>query len=543
VKAQDLKLEEIIDFKEGSLSLHGRRLVIHSIHAFAQLRRDLIENFGIEQARHIFTRFGFYGGNADAAAMKRIFKWDNILEWIKAGPRMHLLQGVTNVVTKSLQVDQEQGRFYMEVDWPNSGEAEEHLIEFGKADQCICWMLVGYASGYATFCLKRNVFFVEQKCVAQGDRICSAVGKDQDSWGEELKPYLPYFLEVDNIQEKIQELTVQLKHKTRELASQRKRLKELIQNENDEFVEVRSPSFQHVLDLAHRVAQFDSSLVITGESGVGKEILARYIHKRSTRSGGKFVAINCSALPETLLESELFGHKAGAFTGAIRDRIGLFEQAQKGTILLDEIGDVSPAMQRKLLRVLQEQEIMRVGESTPRNIDVRVMAATNRNLAEEIKKGRFREDLYYRLAVVEIVVPPLRERRDDILPLTRLFVKQFAKKLHLPQLRLDAGCLDYLLEYSWPGNVRELENAMERAAVLCRNNTISPEYLPPAVTQSAAASLAAQSTNRTLAQVENGYIQSVLELVNQNQTRAAAILGISTTTLWRKLKGRKEFSP
>ena len=539
MKAEDLKLNEIIDFKEGHLSLHGRRLVIHPIHAFAQLRRDLVDKLGMEHARRIFTRFGFYWGNADAAAMTRIFEWDNITEWLKAGPRMHALQGDTKVITKSLHIDEEKGTFNMEVDWPNSGEAEEHRAEFGKTDHCVCWILVGYASGYATLCLKRNVYFVEQKCIAKGDRICSAIGKDAESWGEEITPYLPYFQEIENIQSKIQELTVQLKRKDRELATQRKRLKALEHKETGSFVEVRSPSFRRALELANRVARFGSSVLITGESGVGKEILARHIHKLSPRNSKDFLAVNCAALPETLLESELFGHKAGSFTGAIKDRLGLFEQANKGTVFLDEIGDVSPAMQMKLLRVLQEQEITRVGENKPRKIDVRVMAATNRNLSEEIQKGTFREDLYYRLAVVEVAVPPLRDRKDDILPLTRFFVKQFAKKLDLPQLRLDAGCLDYLLNYAWPGNVRELENAIERAAVLCKDDLILPEYLPPAVTQTMPLSATTQSTNRTLAQVENDYINSVLATTSHNQTRTAAILGISTTTLWRKLKNQK----
>ena len=193
--------------------------------------------------------------------------------------------------------------------------------------------------------------------------------------------------------------------------------------------EVRSRRFLRVLELAERVAQFDSSVLIIGETGVGKEVLARHIHELSGRSDGPFVAVNCGALPESLLESTLFGHKAGAFTGATRDQGGLFEEAQKGTIFLDEIGDTTAAVQLKLLRVLQEHEIMRVGETRPRQVDVRVISATNRNLEQAIAEGSFREDLYYRLRVVEISVPPLRDRQDDILSLARQFVAKTARRL------------------------------------------------------------------------------------------------------------------
>ena len=229
---------------------------------------------------------------------------------------------------------------------------------------------------------------------------------------------------------------------------------------------VRSKAFQNVLDMADRVARFDSSVLIRGETGVGKEVVARYIHAASNRSKSLMLSINCGALPETLLESELFGHKAGSFTGAIRDRVGLFEQAARGTILLDEIGDISPATQVKLLRVLQEREILRIGENIPRKVDIRIIAATNRNLDQAVSDGRFRVDLLYRLRVIEIEVPPLRERPEDILPLTRYFAEKLSKRLNLAHLRFDTACFDFFQSYAWPGNVRELQNAIERAAVL-----------------------------------------------------------------------------
>jgi two-component system, NtrC family, response regulator HydG len=536
MKAEDLKLDELVSFAEGNLNLHGRRLVLHDMRAFAQFRKDLAETVGLTSARQMFTRFGYFSGEADAAAMKRIFEWKDPLEWIRAGARLHTLEGAVRCVIKVLEFDEASGRFLMDMVWHDSAEAEEHVAELGKSDEPACWVLAGYASGYASYCLGRPIYFIEQKCRAKGDLVCQAVGRDKASWGGQIEPYLKYF-RADDIQGKIQKLTRDLRERTRELSLWRRQLGLGDQPLRGDFAEVRSPSFQRVLELARRVATFDSSVLITGESGVGKEVIARYVYRLSHRSKGPFVGVNCGALPETLLESELFGHKAGSFTGAVHDRVGLFEQATGGTIFLDEIGDVTPNVQVKLLRVLQEREVFRVGESKPRKVDVRVLAATNRNLGQAIAEGRFRDDLYYRLAVIEVHVPPLRERPEDILPLARLFVGRLAKKLRLPQLRLGAACLDLLQSYSWPGNVRELENALERAAVLSTDGQVLPEYLPSNILRSTyPRSAGIGSLRRTLAQVEQEHIQAVLEMTQGNRSRASRILGISPTTLWRKCR-------
>jgi transcriptional regulator with PAS, ATPase and Fis domain len=309
--------------------------------------------------------------------------------------------------------------------------------------------------------------------------------------------------------------------------------------ERPSLVEVRSKAFAAVLELATHIAPFDSSVLITGESGVGKEVVARLVHARSQRSHGPFLGINCGALPETLLDSELFGHKAGAFTGAISDHAGLFEEAAGGTLFLDEIGEISHALQVKLLRVLQEREIRRVGESRTRKIDVRILAATNRDLAEAMRQGAFREDLYYRLRVIEIAIPPLRERKEDILPLARFFVERLRVKLKMPNLRLAAAAIDPLSAYAWPGNVRELENAVEHAAVLSRNGPITPELLPSNVVLSSEARPGPGRGARSLDQVEREHIRAVLAEAGGNRTRAAAVLGISPATLWRRLKTMK----
>ncbi|MBI5818150.1 MAG: sigma 54-interacting transcriptional regulator [Verrucomicrobia bacterium] len=539
MKAADLKLEELVDFAEGRLTLKERRMVLHNIHAFAQFRKDLFDMVGADHARRILTRFGYFWGQADAAAMKRVFEWDNLTELIKAGARLHTLQGANRTIIRKLEMDEATGRFQMEVVWHDSGEAEEHLMEIGKASHPACWIHVGYASGYCSFCLGRNVYFIESQCEACGDRSCIATGRDEASWGGELKPHQPFF-QANDIWGKVKTLSQELRRKSRELAAQRKLLGWGVGTPKSPFIEVRSEAFRRVLELATRVAQFDSSVLINGETGTGKEVLARFIHRQSPRTARPFVGVNCTALPETLLESELFGHKAGAFTGATRDRAGLFEQAEKGTIFLDEIGDITPAMQMKLLRVLQEREILRIGENEPRKIDVRIIAATNRNLLQAVREGRFREDLLYRLRVIEIEIPPLRMRKDDILPLARHFVKQLAERLKQPHLRLDATCVDFLLDYPWPGNVRELENAMERATVLCAHHVILPEHLPSNVVQPGLGQITFGETSlKTLAEIEQAHIQAVLQAVAGNQTQAAKILGISTTTLWRKTKEQK----
>ena len=534
MKARDLKLEELVTFEDGALSLRGRRVVLHDTYAFAQLRKDLADMVGLEPARRVLTRFGYAWGQADAGAMKRVFDWESREELLRAGPVLHTLQGVTKAVVKSLRLEGDSS-FHMEVDWYNSGEAEEHLQTFGPTDHTVCWILCGYASGYASFCIGGDIFFVEEQCRAKGDTLCRAVGRDRESWGSRIDDSLQYF-ETEDIQAKIVGLTEELRQKTRELERQRRQFQELGTLMPPGIAEVRSTSFRKTLDLASRVARFDSSVLITGESGVGKEVIARYIHDNSTRSKGEFVAVNCGALPETLLESELFGHKSGSFTGAVRDRKGLFEQANGGTIFLDEIGEISLALQVNLLRVLQEREIRRIGENTQRHIDVRILAASNRDLEQEIRDETFRDDLYYRLRVVEVRIPPLRERPEDILPLARFIVKKLAAKLNLPRLRFDADCIESLQHSSWPGNIRELENALERAAVLSEDGRITKEGLPVCVVDGDATGRVSFAPSLSLKEVTATHIQAVLRHTDGNRTEAAKILGIGVTTLWRRIK-------
>ena len=290
-----------------------------------------------------------------------------------------------------------------------------------------------------------------------------------------------------------------------------------------------SPTMKALFRDAALIAGSDSRVLITGESGVGKEVLADLVHSLSPRAGGPLVKVNCAAIPETLLESELFGHERGAFTGASQQRIGRFEQANNGTIFLDEIAEMSPQLQAKLLRVTQDGRFQRVGSNHEISTNVRILAATNRELEEEVEKGRFREDLYYRLNVVELHIPPLRERREDILPLANHFIAEFTKG----RARLSASVTEILEQYSWPGNVRELRNAMERAALLARAELILPEHLPAKITNE-------PQTPRpdvgNLEEVERQTILAALKKNNYSRTETAKALAISRRSLLYKLQ-------
>jgi two-component system response regulator HydG len=298
-----------------------------------------------------------------------------------------------------------------------------------------------------------------------------------------------------------------------------------------------SKAWLEILRLVETVAPTDSTVLIQGESGTGKEVISRYIHELSARSEGPFLSINCGALPESLLESELFGHVKGSFTGAIRDKTGLFGASTKGTFFLDEIGETTPATQVKLLRALQHREVIPVGATEAVPIDTRVIAATNRDLDDEIRAGNFRSDLYYRLNVISLHLPPLRQRADDIPLLAEHFLQRIAGLRGEPVKTLTDAASTALREYSWPGNVRELENAVERAIILTPAQEIDVIALPERVTTRRIEPLVSNRTppNPTLEAVERAYIMWVLESESGNKSRAAEVLGIDPSTLYRKL--------
>lgn len=534
MRARDLDLRELLEFppKGGVIRFAGDRALLLNTVAMGLLRRELVDTMGAAAARGVLTRFGYAHGWRTAETLKTTFDWDTEREWMLAGGRLHQLQGFLRYEP----VDRAAGatpRHFAQSVWHDSYEAEEHLLHLGASEEPVCWTLCGFASGYLSCCLGQHVYCIEERCRARGDAFCLMAGRTAEDWGDAMKGELAFFGR-ECLDETLRQVTDLLKLTERRLTVRRRELARVQVEERQTGIVAQSDAMQRVLDEARRVARVDTTVLLTGESGVGKEALARLIHDESARATKPFMAVNCAAVPEALMESELFGHVRGSFTGAAQDRVGLFETANHGTLLLDEIGDLPLAMQVKLLRVLQEREVRRVGENRSRAVDVRVLAATHRDLTAEVAAGRFRQDLYYRLRVIEIRIPPLRERCDDILPLARRFLTETASRLRLPATAFSPRAADMLAHWTWPGNVRELQNVVERAIVLARGERIEVEDLPEEVRRVGAA--AVDGASQRLADVERGHILRVLESVGGNRTKAARALGIGPATLFRKLR-------
>ncbi|HEY5928542.1 MAG TPA: sigma-54-dependent Fis family transcriptional regulator [Kofleriaceae bacterium] len=533
MRLDELDLRELLEFdpKGGVVRFAGDRALILDAVALGLLRKTLIDTVGTDAARAIFTRFGYAHGRRTAATMKGAVPWESENDWRIAGGRLHKLQGL--VVPAPVESSPAHGPApFVENVWHDSYEAEQHLIHLGRSEGPVCWSQCGFASGYLSYANQREIYCIEIRCRGRGDALCHMVCRPRDEWSEELAPQLVYF-DMSSLDAALDQVAKRLRQTERKLRSRREQLASY-RAEISEENEAKSPAMIRALELAERVSQVDSTVLVTGESGVGKERFARFIHRKSGRAQRPLVAINCGAVPESLLESELFGHVKGAFTGATQDRPGLFEEANGGTLFLDEIGEITPAMQVKLLRALQEHEVRRVGENHNRSVDVRVIAATNRDLAEEVSSGRFRQDLYYRLRVIELVVPPLRERREDILPLARALLASAAQRTKSPARSFTPAAVEQLHRYSWPGNVRELENALERATVMASGTRINVDDLPSEI-GNAAASAWVPGDKRALADVERDYILAVLKANGGNRTKTAAHLAIGPATLYRKL--------
>jgi two-component system, NtrC family, response regulator AlgB len=350
------------------------------------------------------------------------------------------------------------------------------------------------------------------------------------------RDYIPKPFTPAQIQHLVQGLAERLTL-SRQVEELRAHLKEVVP---DVLLETESPKMQATLEMVERAAPSDISVLLLGENGTGKGVMARWLHAQSHRTSGPFMVISCPTLSEELLASELFGHSRGAFTGATRDREGRLEAARGGTVFLDEVSEISSGLQAKLLRFLQEKQFERVGENRTRRADVRMVAATNRNLEEEVKAGRFREDLFFRLNGMPINLPPLRERREDIPLLARRFLDFFARQARRPTPELSSSALDALLSYSWPGNIRELRNVLERAVILWPSQIIEPEAFPEQIACQVSAT-PALGGNYSLEHVEREHILRVLART-ATMEEAAHILGIDSSTLWRKRKKYEEES-
>jgi DNA-binding NtrC family response regulator len=541
-----LHIAELLDFRPdaGLIRLHEQRVVLLSAAAMGLLRKELIDTLGLDIARCLFLRFGFADGYHDAASLRDRSAWATPLDGLRAGVALHSLEGIVRAAITTLEHDAKSGRFEEEMVWHNSYVAEHHLHHYGTSTVPVCWSLEGYASGYASACLGQEVYFRETACLAQGAATCTVVGKDAESWGDIRDALRADYhgddlgRQVERIRDAVHRRLQEIDRRERHVADRERELDQLHERVDHEAASKHfiagSAAMQEVLEQAGRVAPQNTTVLVHGESGTGKEFLVRLIHDQSPRAGGPFISINCAALTETLLESELFGHVRGAFTGAVRDKPGLFEAAGRGTLFLDEIGEVAPTVQAKLLRALQEREIRRVGGERTIKVDARVVAATNRDLRAAVAEGRFREDLYFRLGAFVIDVPPLRERQEDIPPLVHECVRRAAIRAKKDVVSVSPQAMTALMNYRWPGNVRELEHAIERAVIVATGPSIGVRELPPEVCRKPV--LDAPENGFDLRARERATIERALERCHGNRRDTAEALKISAVTLWRKMK-------
>ncbi len=539
MRVEDLDLKELLELDPGGglILFAGQRAILFNAVAQGLLRKELIDTFGVRVARGILSRFGYIHGRRMAEAMRTQFKWDNDEEWRRAGARLYALQGLFMLEPGSPVPFAPEGGT-----WRVSYEAEQHLLHLGQAEYPVCWTLCGLVSGYLSFAASREMYAVEDRCMGRGDSACHVTIKSAEEWGDAARDELSVF-KREGIDSALEEVARALKLSERRLRDRRRRLARLAHVPED-FADIvaQSPEMRRVVELARTISRVDSTVLVTGESGTGKERIARFVHDQSACADGPFIAVNCGAISESLLESELFGHARGSFTGATSDRAGLFEAANGGTLFLDEVGEIPQSMQVKLLRALQEREIRRVGENQNRPINVRIVTATNKDLGAEVAAKRFREDLFYRLKVVELAVPPLRQRREDILPLARLLLAGSALHMQRRVEGLTAPAADQLLGYGWPGNVRELANVMERGVAVARGSRIDLEDLPPEVRAAVLPPLGGRGI-RLLRDVEKDYILAIVDAKRGNRTQAAISLGIGVATLHRKLKSFTRGTP
>ncbi len=442
---------------DGRIWLDEHRMLLVHAKALGSLRREMIETLGMDVARRLFTRMGYQAGVYDAQMARRVRSKTNPKDMFLVGPQMHCLEGIGLSEPVRLEFDVEKGEHYGEFVWTHQVEDEEHVRHFPIGTEPSCWMQVGYASGYSTEFMGKQVLYREVECLSMGQPACRIVGKPVEAWGEEAAQDLQHLMPPALLGAVVS---------TSVAAAPRAALLP-VEVAGDPMRPVGiSPGFNTALHMVHKVAPTNATVLFLGESGVGKEVFARMLHRESTRRERAFVAVNCAAIPEQLIESELFGAERGAYTGAHANRAGRFERADGGTLFLDEIGTLSSGAQGMLLRALQEGEIERLGDTHTRKVDVRVVAATNVDLREEVQSGRFREDLYFRLNVFPIRIVPLRERREDIPLLMTHFLAKF-NRLHGRRLAgFTQRAVDAVMAYAWPGNIRELENVIERGVIL-----------------------------------------------------------------------------
>ncbi|MGE0482553.1 MAG: sigma 54-interacting transcriptional regulator [Gammaproteobacteria bacterium] len=443
----------------GHIRLFDQRMVLMHEYALGELRAEIVEAVGLARARQIYMRVGYYQGAADAALARRSDQRDGAALFM-AGPQLGAIEGWVGLHPTQTEFDVGSGRFHAEHTWPESIEAPAHVARLGTATAPACWQLTGYASGFASEFMGTPILFREVECVAMGHAVCRAIGKPLAAWGELAAD--AEFLDVDPFVNAVAARPARPQRHRRDTPT----APSPAASTDDSGIVGVSAAFNSTMHRIRKVAPTDTTVLLLGESGVGKEMFARALHRLSRRRDGPLVVINCAAIPESLIEAELFGVEKGAFTGAVAARAGRFERAHGGTLMLDEVGSLAYTAQGKLLRVLQERVLERVGGEREIPIDVRVIAATNDDLQGAVRAGRFRDDLYYRLNVFPIEIQPLRQRRADIPLLMEHFLNRFRKQFDKPIAGYTEAAIDLLYGHAWPGNIRELENLIERAAIL-----------------------------------------------------------------------------
>lgn len=553
-----VELTEALHFAlgDGRIWLNDQRMVLMQSRVLGRLRHEIIEAFGVETAKGIFMRVGYMQGVRDAELIQKRFPQQDLTHALAAGPRVHTLEGFVKVTTKHFEFDSVKGTYFGEFYWDDSSEAAEHIAHHGLASEPVCWMQAGYPTGYTSTLFGRPVIFREIDCVAMGAPRCLVIGRNAEEWGEDAPERGYLGLEWKRT-----------RHPQRQKPEARlpavepsKAGPEAPPAAKDQVVGV-SASFLRARLMVEKVADTEATVLLIGESGVGKELFSQQLHRLSVRANGPFVPINCAAIPDGLVESELFGVEKGAFTGALVSRPGYFERAAGGTIFLDEIASLAYAAQAKLLRAIQERQIERVGGTRTIPADVRVVAASNVDLAEEVRAGRFRQDLYFRLCVFPIVVPPLKERRDDIPLLVDHFLRLFRERHRRDVVGLSRRAMDALLAYDFPGNIRELQNLIERGVIfaepdgqidiqhLFTGGEVSP-VLPQSLSRDGkitvrvplskstdTASIPEQiSSSADLAIAESALYQKALHIAGGNVSAAARGLGLTRAKLDYRLR-------
>lgn len=464
-------LAETLSFSpgDGRIWMNDQRMLLWRSSTYGSLRRELIASLGQEQARSLLTRVGYAAGARDAELVRRMWPDSDPANAFHAGPSLHRLEGMVRPETIRFEFDIARGDFFADYWWHDSSEDDEHMAAFGIGTEPACWMQVGYASGYASAFMGKLIIYRETACRSMGAEACRITGRPADQW-EDPELDLHYFL-PEALTPRVRGFSAG--HGPSTISSLNSPHVPKVADSATAGAGAEAPepigissSFSAACHLIQRVAPTQATVLFTGASGVGKELFAQTLHRISPRAQRPFVAINCAAIPETLIESELFGVERGAFTGATVSRPGRFERAHEGTLFLDEVASLSYVAQGKLLRALQERTIERVGGTRAIPLNVRVLAATNVDLRDEVKAGRFREDLMFRLNVFPISLPPLKDRRDDIPLLMEHFLLRYVG-LHQREVPgFTSRAVQALLRYDFPGNIRELQNLVERGVIM-----------------------------------------------------------------------------